>query len=119
MLGKSNISFIIKRISNLLVAVNEIGAIHGNLRLDNIIVIFDKAKEQIVKIGFTGFEYLTKCEDTMNLAVPDRIDHLPPDVSAQMLKIYKFTNGHGKCSAVGSKQAIKRSIEQMNNIHLL
>ena len=88
--GKANLSFIIKRICNLMVAINNVGAIHGNIRLDNIIVILDRYNEQIIKVGFTGLEYLAKCDGSSNLIVPDRLDHLPPDVSHQLLKIWKL-----------------------------
>lgn len=87
----------------MLVAINNVGAIHGNIRLDNIIVILDRYNEQIIKVGFTGLEYLTKCDDSINLIVPERLDHLPPDVSIQLIKIWKLS-GSGKCSSVGSKQ---------------
>ena len=85
--GKTNVSLLISHICLLLKATNNIGAMFGNLRLENIIVMMDRSKRLILKIGFIGFEYLTRCDEPKCLRLPDRIDHLPPDVTSFMLKI--------------------------------
>lgn len=84
--GKANISMLIFYICQLLKATNNMSTMYGNLRLENIIVMLDRSKRLILKIGFIGFEYLTRCDDPKCLRVPDRIDHLPPDVTSFMLK---------------------------------
>ena len=53
--ARANLAFLINQICNLLKAITDIGAMHGNMRAENIIITLTKSQKQIKKIGFLGF----------------------------------------------------------------
>lgn len=87
--GKANLGFLISQISSLLDTINDFGAMHGNLRQENIIILLDSKHKSIENICFIGFEYLSQIEEENEYKVPNRIEHLPPDFNSFLLKSAK------------------------------
>ena len=67
--------------------VARVGAIYGNLRVENIVIKIDKTKKTILSTKFLNFGCLIKIEDVDKIRIPDRIDHLPPDMISWLVNI--------------------------------
>ena len=67
--------------------VARVGAIYGNLRVENIVIKIDKTKKTILSTKFLNFGSLIKIEDADKIRIPDRIDHLPPDMISWLVDI--------------------------------
>ena len=93
--ARANVAFLINQICNLLKAITDIGAMHGNMRTENIVLTLNKTQKQIKKVGFLGFGQLINIEESENICIPDRIDHLPPDMTSYLLKLKRFSSDQG------------------------
>ena len=59
---------------------------YGNLRIENIIIKLDLSKKNILAVKFIGFGSLTNIEDSDEINIPDRIDHLPPGITKYLIQ---------------------------------
>lgn len=85
--GKIHLAKIIQTICELLKMIADIGAMYGNLRIENIIIKLDRSKKKILSVKFLGFGSLINIEDSDSIRIPDRIDHLPPDMTSYLVEI--------------------------------
>ena len=89
--GKEKLAYLIHTISFLLNKVADIGALYGNLRTENIILILDKQNTKILDIRFLGFGSITYIEESDEMHIPEQIDHLPPLMTSYLLKCQRFS----------------------------
>lgn len=88
--GKVHLVNIINTICELLKTIADIGAIYGNLRIENIIIKLNHTATKILSVKFLGFGSIIKIEDSDQILVPARIDHLPPDMTSHLVNIKRF-----------------------------
>lgn len=75
----------------LLKGVADIGAIYGNLRTENTLIKLSKDRT-IECVKFLNFEVLKEIESADDIAIPDQIDHLPPDMTNHLLVNKRFSS---------------------------
>ena len=68
----------------------DIGAIYGNLRTENTLIKLDK-HSKIDSVKFLNLGTLKEIEQADHIAIPDQIDHLPPDMTIYMQSIKRFS----------------------------
>jgi len=89
--GKEKLAYLIHKISFFLNKVADIGALYGNLRTENIILILDKQQSKILDVRFLGFGSITYIEGSEAMQIPEQIEHLPPLVTTYLLKCQRFS----------------------------
>ena len=89
--GKEKLAYLIHKISFFLNKVADIGALYGNLRTDNIILILDTKQTNIIDVRFLGFGNITYIEDSEEIHIPEQIEHLPPLMTSYLLKCQRFS----------------------------
>ena len=62
------------------------------LRPENILIKFNKSKTEIEHVKFLNFGHLIAFEGAGELMIPERIEHLPPNMLKCLLKNKKFAN---------------------------
>lgn len=68
--------------------------IYGNLRLETVLIKFDQSsKDKVInRIGFIGFGSLASIEDSEHIILPDKVEHLPPDMTKYLQIQNRFTS---------------------------
>ena len=77
--GVRNLAFLIKTTCELLKNIEGIGAMHCNLRVENIALKFNQT--EIESIKFLGFGHITDIEQAEELQLDEIFDQIPPDLS--------------------------------------
>lgn len=88
--GKYQLAKLITYMCSLLKGVADIGAIYGNLRTENVLIKLGK-DDDIESVKFINFHTLKEIETADHIAIPDQIDHLPPDMTQYMLEMKRFS----------------------------
>ena len=76
---------------------------YGNLRTENIIIKLDRMGKNILQVKFLGFGSLVSIEESDLIRIPDRIDHLPPDMTSYLVDTQRFTNKNTNASQMNKK----------------
>lgn len=64
---------------------------YGNLRTENIVIKLSRDNKKIEGVKFLNFGHLIEIEEADRIAIPDQVDHLPPDMTSHLLKIKRFS----------------------------
>lgn len=64
---------------------------YGNLRTENIIIKMSRDNKHFDGVKFVNFGPLIEIEEADRIAIPDQVDHLPPDMTSHLLKIKRFS----------------------------
>ena len=73
--------------------VFKIGAVYGNLRIENLLIKMSKDQTKIKAVKFLHFGHLVRLEEVENIFIPECIEHLPPDLISHLLRCKKFCDG--------------------------
>lgn len=82
--GKKQLGNLIIEICTLLKNIADTGAMYGNLRTENIIIKMSRDNKKIEGVKFINFGHLIEIEEADAIAIPDQVDHLPPDMTSYL-----------------------------------
>lgn len=79
----------------MLVNISNIGAVYANLRIENILIKLDR-NNKIENVKFINFCVMKEIESMDHMAIPEQIDHLPPDMTQHLLTLNRFNKMFSK-----------------------
>lgn len=71
---------------------------YGNLRTENLILKLDPLSENIEDVKFLSFGNIFKIDSADQMVIPERIEHLPPELLKHLLNTERFDPTVTGCS---------------------
>ena len=88
--GKRHLANMIKLVCELIQKLTDIGVMYGNLRTENLMIKLCPNHENIEDIKFLSFCNMVKFDQADQINIPERIEHLPPELLKHLMNIERF-----------------------------